>query len=42
MDQDLAVSAETLTETLCGHLAAVEFGDLTAAAISQARRGVLD
>jgi 2-methylcitrate dehydratase PrpD len=42
MDQDLKASAETLTKALCGHLTAVEFGDLTAAAISQARRGVLD
>lgn len=42
MDQNLEASADTLTKTLCGHLAAVEFGDLTAAAISQARRGVLD
>jgi 2-methylcitrate dehydratase PrpD len=42
MDQNLKTSGKTLTKTLCGHLAAVEFGDLTAAAISQARRGVLD
>jgi 2-methylcitrate dehydratase PrpD len=42
MDQNLEASAQTLTKTLCGRLAAVEFGDLTPAAISQARRGVLD
>jgi 2-methylcitrate dehydratase PrpD len=42
MNQNLKAGAETLTETLCGHLAAVDFGDLTAAAITQARRGVLD
>ncbi len=42
MDQNLKTDAETLTKTLCGHLAAAQFGDLGAAAISEARRGVLD
>src|SRR5271170_7923377 len=42
MDQNLNTEAETLTKTLCGYLAAARFGDLTAAAISEARRGVLD
>jgi 2-methylcitrate dehydratase PrpD len=42
MDQDLHTKAETLTKTLCGHLAAVQFDDLTQAAREQARRGVLD
>lgn len=42
MDQDLKTDAETLSKTFCGHLAAVQFGDLTAAAVSEARRGVLD
>jgi 2-methylcitrate dehydratase PrpD len=42
MDQNLKTDAETLTKTLCGHLAAAQFGDLTAAAIGEARRGVLD
>ena len=42
MDQDLKPEAETLTKTLCGHLAAARFGDLTAAAVNEARRGVLD
>jgi 2-methylcitrate dehydratase PrpD len=42
MDQNLKTDAETLTKTLCGHLAALEFGDLSAAAKSEARRGVLD
>src|SRR5271168_1049379 len=42
MDQDLNPEAETLTKTLCGHLAAAQFGDLTAAAVKEARRGVLD
>jgi len=42
MDQNLKSDADTLTKTLCGHLAAAEFGDLTAAAVSEARRGVLD
>src|SRR5271154_7146459 len=42
MDQDLKPEAETLTKTLCGHLAAAQFGDLSAAAVNEARRGVLD
>lgn len=42
MDQNLKTNAETLTKTLCGHLAAAQFGDLTAVAVSEARRGVLD
>jgi len=42
MDQDLKPEAETLTKTLCGHLAAARFSDLTAAAVREARRGVLD
>jgi 2-methylcitrate dehydratase PrpD len=42
MDQNLKTDAETLTKTLCGHLAAVQFGDLSPKAISEARRGVLD
>jgi 2-methylcitrate dehydratase PrpD len=42
MDQNLATEAETLTKTLCGHLAAAQFADLSAAAKHEARRGVLD
>ena len=42
MDQNLKTDAETLTKTLCGYLAAAQFGDLSAKAISEARRGVLD
>lgn len=42
MDQNLKTDAVTLTKTLCGHLAAARFGDLTEAAKRQARRGVLD
>jgi 2-methylcitrate dehydratase PrpD len=42
MDQNLDPAAVTLTKTLCGRLAAAEFGDLSAAAAHQARRGVLD
>jgi hypothetical protein len=42
MDQNLNIEAETLTKTLCGHLAAAQFGDLSAAAKHEARRGVLD
>jgi 2-methylcitrate dehydratase PrpD len=42
MDQNLATEAETLTKTLCGYLAAAQFGDLSAAAKHAARRGVLD
>jgi len=42
MDQNLKTDAETLTKTLCGHLANAAFDDLSAAAKHQARRGVLD
>ena len=42
MDQNLNTEAETLTKTLCGYLAAAQFGDLSAAAKHEARRGVLD
>jgi 2-methylcitrate dehydratase PrpD len=42
MDQNLDIAAETLTKTLCGHLAAAQFGDLSYAAKHEARRGVLD
>ncbi len=42
MDQNLRTEAQTLTKTLCGHLAAAQFADLTAAAKREARRGVLD
>jgi 2-methylcitrate dehydratase PrpD len=42
MDQNLSPDAVTLTKTLCGRLAAAQFGDLSAAAVHQARRGVLD
>ncbi len=42
MDQNLKTDAETLTKTLCGHLAAAQYGDLSAKAVHEARRGVLD
>jgi 2-methylcitrate dehydratase PrpD len=42
MDQNLNIDAETLTKTLCGSLAAAQFGDLSAAAVRETRRGVLD
>src|SRR3981081_2296779 len=42
MDQDLKTDAVTLTKTLCIHLAAAQFTDLSAAAKREARRGVLD
>jgi 2-methylcitrate dehydratase PrpD len=42
MDQNLNTEAETLSKTLCGYLAAAQFGDLSAAAKHEARRGVLD
>ncbi len=42
MDQNLKTDAETLTKTLCGTLAAAQFGDLSAAAVREARRGVMD
>ncbi len=42
MDQNLNTNAVTLTKTLCTHLAGAHFGDLSAAAKREARRGVLD
>jgi 2-methylcitrate dehydratase PrpD len=42
MDQNLKTETPTLTKTLCGHLAAAQFADLSPAAIHAARRGVLD
>jgi 2-methylcitrate dehydratase PrpD len=42
MDQNLRPDAVTLTKTLCGHLAGTRFGDLSPAAVNEARRGVLD
>ena len=42
MDQNLDTHAVTLTKTLCGHLAAARFSDLSSAALREARRGVLD
>ena len=42
MDQDLRTEAVTATKTLCTHLAAARFGDLSDAARREARRGVLD
>ena len=42
MDQNLKTDAVTLTKTLCAHLAAARFGDLSDAARHEARRGVLD
>lgn len=42
MDQNLKTDAETLTKTLCGHFAAAGFGDLSAAAVRETRRGLLD
>src|SRR4051812_3786504 len=42
MDQNLNIEAVTLTKTLCTHLAAAQFGDLTERAKAEARRGVLD
>jgi 2-methylcitrate dehydratase PrpD len=42
MDQNLKTDAVTLTKTLCAHLAAAQFADLSDAAKRQARRGVLD
>src|SRR5216683_3336284 len=42
MDQNLDPTAVTLTKTLCAHLAAARFSDLSAAAQREARRGVLD
>src|SRR6476469_7292344 len=42
MDQNLDTRAQTLTKTLCSHLAAARFDDLPAAARREARRGLLD
>src|SRR5215510_5899813 len=42
MDQNLSTDAESLTKTLCAHLATAQFSDLSAAAQREARRGVLD
>jgi 2-methylcitrate dehydratase PrpD len=42
MDQNLDPRAVTLTKTLCAHLAAARFSDLSPAALREARRGVLD
>jgi 2-methylcitrate dehydratase PrpD len=42
MDQNLDPNAITLTKTLCAHLAATRYSDLSAAAQRAARRGVLD
>jgi 2-methylcitrate dehydratase PrpD len=42
MDQNLRPDAVTLTKTLCRHLAGTRFGDLSPAAMNEARRGVLD
>src|SRR5215831_1051174 len=42
MDQNLDPTAVTLTKTLCTHLAAARFSDLSKAAQREARRGVLD
>jgi 2-methylcitrate dehydratase PrpD len=42
MEQNLSTDAATLTKTLCGHLAAARFSDLSAAAQREARRGMLD
>ena len=42
MEQNLNPGAVTLTKTLCAHLAAARFTDLSPAAQREARRGVLD
>jgi 2-methylcitrate dehydratase PrpD len=42
MDQSLDPGAATLTKSFCGHLAAVQFSDLSPKAVSETRRGVLD
>src|SRR5580704_14482460 len=42
MDHNLKTDAVTLTKTLCVHLAAAQFQDLTEPAKAEARRGVLD
>jgi 2-methylcitrate dehydratase PrpD len=41
-DMSLDPAAATLTKTLCAHLAAAQYSDLSAAAQREARRGVLD
>ena len=41
MDQNLKTDAVTATKTLCGHLAAATFSDLTQTALREARRGVV-
>jgi 2-methylcitrate dehydratase PrpD len=42
MEQNLSTDAVTLTKTLCAHLAAAQFRDLSPKAVHEARRGVLD
>jgi 2-methylcitrate dehydratase PrpD len=42
MDQNLKTDAVTLTKTLCGHLAAARYSDLSENAKHEAKRGVLD
>jgi len=42
MEQNLNPDAVTLTKTLCAHLTAARFTDLSPAAQREARRGVLD
>src|SRR5215471_14344540 len=42
MNQNLDLNAVTLTKTLCAHLVAARFSDLSAAAQREARRGALD
>src|SRR6185312_8911011 len=42
MDQNLDTDAVTLTKTLCAHLAGARFGDLSAKAKHEAKRGLLD
>ena len=38
MDQNLKTDSVTLTKTLCGHLGATQFGDLSAAGGAPGRR----
>src|SRR5690242_18596274 len=42
MDQNLDTRTQTLTKTLCSHLAAARFDDLSEAAKREARRGLID
>jgi 2-methylcitrate dehydratase PrpD len=42
MDQSLDTNAVTLTKTLCGHLADAQYNDLSAKAVNETKRGVLD